>query len=74
MNNRQMEHWFINTPYFYFEVKSLITSLAIMRPTVEGTKALLPGISLLIVHLRFVPGVRQLMDKSSIGRIGFSSK
>ena len=49
-----------------------------MRPTVEGTKALLPGISLLIVHLRFVPGghiqcVRQLMDKSSIGRFGISS-
>lgn len=50
-----------------------------MRPTVEGTKALFPGISLLIVHLRFVPGgqtqcVRQLMDKSSIGLIGFSSE
>ena len=50
-----------------------------MRPTVEGTKALLPGISLLIVNLRLVPGghiqcVRQLMDKSSIGRIGFSSE
>ena len=48
-----------------------------MSPTVEGTKALLPGISLLAVHFLLVPGgqtqcVRQLIDKSSIGRIGFS--
>lgn len=50
-----------------------------MRPTVEGTKALLPGIFLLAVHFLLVPGghiqcVRQLMDKSSIGRIDFSSE
>lgn len=50
-----------------------------MRPTVEGTKALLPGISLLIEHLGFVPGghiqcVRQLIDKSSRGLIDFSSE
>ena len=47
-----------------------------MRPTVEGTKALLPGISLLIVHLRFVPGghiqcVRQLMDNHLLGELVF---
>ena len=55
----------------------MITSPAIINPTTGGTNALLPGISLLAVHVLSVPGgqiqfVRQLISKSSTGLIGFS--
>ena len=60
-------------------VKSFITSPAIIRPATEGTKATLPGIFLFSVHLCSAPGghiqsVLQIMDISSIGRVGFSSE
>jgi hypothetical protein len=48
-----------------------------ISPTTEGTKATEPGMSLLSVQWRFVPGgqmqwARQLMLRSSSGLSGFS--
>ena len=37
-------------------VRSFITSLAIISPTTDGTKALLPGTCLRCVHFLAVPG------------------
>ena len=60
-------------------VRSFTTSPAINSPAMDGTNATLPGISLRSVHLCFVPGgqiqcVRQLIDISSSGLVGFSSE
>ena len=54
-----------------------MTSPAIMSPTTDGTNAVEPGISLLSVHFRWAPGgqmqfVLQLIDMSSMGRVGSS--
>jgi hypothetical protein len=48
-----------------------------MRPTTEGTKALLPGTCRRWVHFRAVPGgqmqwARQEMDISSMWVMGYS--
>jgi hypothetical protein len=56
---------------------SLITSPAIIRPTTEGTKAVLPGTCLRFAHVRAAPGGQiqfdlQLFEQSSKGWIGFS--
>ena len=63
----------------YFPAISFTTSPAIISPATDGTKATLPGISRRSVHLCSAPGgqiqfVLQLMDISSIGRVGFSSE
>ena len=60
----------------YF-IKSLTTSPAIIRPTTDGTNAILPGTCRLCVHFLAVSGgqmqfVLQLIAISSIGVIGFS--
>ncbi len=41
---------------YYFLHKSFITSPAIINPTTDGTKALLPGTCRLCVHFLAVPG------------------
>lgn len=65
--------------YVVLFVKSFITSPAMIRPATEGTKAVLPGISLRSVQYRLVPGgqmqwARQEIAISSMGRIGCSSE
>ena len=57
--------------------RSFTTSPAIISPTTDGTNAVLPGMSRRSVHLCCAPGgqiqcVRQEIDISSIGRVGFS--
>ena len=57
--------------------RSFTTSPAMISPATDGTNAVLPGISLLSVHLRAAPGgqiqcVLQLIDISSIGVRAFS--
>ena len=59
--------------------RSFTTSPAMISPATDGTKAVLPGISRRSVHLCFAPGgqmqwLRQLMDISSMGRVGISSE
>ena len=66
-----------NIVYLYYFVRSFITSPAMIRPTTDGTNAVDPGMSRRSVHLWAAPGgqiqcVLQLIDISSIGRIGFS--
>ena len=64
---------------FHARDRSFTTSPAMMSPATDGTKAVLPGISRRSVHVCFAPGgqmqwLRQLMDISSMGRVGISSE
>ena len=64
---------------FHARDRSFTTSPAMMSPATDGTKAVLPGISRRSVHLCSAPGgqmqwLRQLMDISSMGRVGISSE
>ena len=57
--------------------RSFITSPAMISPTTDGTKALLPGTCRRWVHFRAVPGgqmqwVLQLFAMSYFGAMGFS--
>ena len=68
-----------NIGFFHAFARSLTTSPAMIRPATDGTKAVLPGMSRRSVHLCFAPGgqmqwLRQLMDMSSMGRVGISSE
>lgn len=62
-----------------FFARSFTTSPAIINPATDGTNATLPGMARRSVHLCSAPGgqmqfVRQLIDISSIGLVGFSSE
>ena len=64
-------------PYSISPIRSFTTSPAMISPTTDGTKALLPGTCRRWVHLRAVPGgqmqwVLQLFAMSSFGAMGFS--
>lgn len=63
--------------YSISPIRSFTTSPAMISPTTDGTKALLPGTCRRWVHLRAVPGgqmqwVLQLFAMSSFGAMGFS--